>query len=176
MEASAAMQWVAVCVLAGCAVVWDVATGRVPNRLTFGAAAIAIAAAAVRGGLSAALWSAGGFFVGLALFLPLFALGGLGAGDVKLVAALGAWLGPMGAVYVAIWAAIAGGLFALVVAIRHRYLGEAVRNVAALVGVWSTTGPSPVAGMTLKDSAGPRLAYAVPIGVAALVTLWLKQF
>ena len=45
--------------------------------------------------------------LGAALFFPFFALGGMGAGDVKLLAALAAWLGPADAVYLAMFAAIA---------------------------------------------------------------------
>ena len=50
-----------------------------------------------------------GWAVGLAMFLPVFALRGIGGGDVKLVAALGAWIGPGAAVWLALWAAVAGG-------------------------------------------------------------------
>ena len=48
--------------------------------------------------------------LGVALFFPFFALGGMGAGDVKLLAALAAWLGPIDAVYMAIFTAMAGGV------------------------------------------------------------------
>jgi prepilin peptidase CpaA len=109
----------------------------------------------------------------LVLFLPLFALGGMGAGDVKLLAAFGAWLGPMGALWTALWASLAGGVFALVVAAWRGYLADALRNVVVIVGVWRAAGPSQVPGLTLADAGGPRLAYAVPIGVGAVVALWL---
>jgi prepilin peptidase CpaA len=96
----------------------------------------------------------------------------MGAGDVKLVGAFGAWLGPMGVLWAAMWASLAGGVLALVIASWRGYLLEALRNVGAMVGVWRVVGPSPVAGMTLRDSRGPRLAYALPIGIGALLALW----
>ena len=51
----------------------------------------------------------GGWMLGAALFFPVFALRGMGAGDVKLLAAVGAWLGPLQVVCVALVTSIAGG-------------------------------------------------------------------
>ena len=48
---------------------------------------------------------------------PLFALGGMGGGDVKLLAAIGTWLGPFGALQATLWASITGGVLAIVVGI-----------------------------------------------------------
>ena len=59
-----------------------------------------------------------GLFVGLAVFFPLFALGAMGAGDVKLMAAVGAWIGAKPILYVALYGSVAGGVLALVVAVR----------------------------------------------------------
>jgi hypothetical protein len=75
--------------------------------------------------------------------------------------------------WAALWASLAGGVFALVVAAWRGYLPDAIRNVGVIVGVWRAVGPSQVPGLTLDDSAGPRLAYAVPIGVGAVLVLWL---
>jgi prepilin peptidase CpaA len=66
------------------------------------------------------LAAAGGLVLGLALGWPLFALGGWGGGDVKLLAALGAALGPAALVQVAIWMGVAGGALALVAAARGK--------------------------------------------------------
>ena len=68
-------------------------TRRIPNWLTFPAAALGLVAATAAHGGPGTVSSAAGFLVGLALFFPLFFLKGLGAGDVKLMGALGAWLG-----------------------------------------------------------------------------------
>ena len=54
------------------------------------------------GGLPGLGLSLGGWLVGCALFLPWFLLRGMGAGDVKLLAALGAWLGPRDALWIAL--------------------------------------------------------------------------
>jgi prepilin peptidase CpaA len=109
------------------------------------------------------------------MFLPLFLVGGMGAGDVKLLAAFGAWLGPTGTLWAVLWTALAGGVLALVVGAAHGYLREAFRNLGAMLFLWRTVGPSPIPGMTLGDARGPRLAYAVPISAGAVLALWLGR-
>ena len=168
-----AIEWAGLGALAVVAAVGDVRTGRVPNALTLGAAAAGVLFSVFQsggGGLAAGL---AGFVVGLALFLPFFALGGMGGGDVKLLAAFGAWLGPMGAVWTALLASLVGGVFAIVVAASHGYLVEAIRNLGAITAVWRTVGLTPVSGFRLSDARRPRLAYAVPIGIGGLLALWL---
>ena len=78
------------------AAVIDVRTHRIPNILTFGSAAAAFGYHAWTAGASGLGASAGGWAIGVALFLPLFLLRGMGGGDVKLMGAVGAWLGPYG--------------------------------------------------------------------------------
>lgn len=154
------------------AVVTDLRTRRIPNVLTIGAAAAAFVYGLVAGGPSGLLWAAAGWLVGAALFFPLFALGGMGAGDVKLLAALGAWLGPAEAVWLAIFSSMAGGALALIVALYHGYLRQAGANVWVMLMHWRMAGLRPVPGLTLRDARAPRLAYAVPIAVGVVCTLW----
>jgi prepilin peptidase CpaA len=149
----------------------DLRSRRIPNMLTFGAALGALALHGAGEGVVGLKTATFGWLVGAALFFPLFALGGLGAGDVKLLAALGAWLGPMGALQVAFYSSLAGGVMALVVAMRTGYLSTALRNLKFMGTVWMTCGVGPVEGMTLTDQKGPRLAYAVPIFAGLVVTL-----
>lgn len=161
-------------VLAGFAMLWDLRTRRIPNELTFGAAAIAMGYGLFIGGPWGLLMAVAGCVAGAALFFPLFALGGMGAGDVKLLAALGAWLGPVDAVWLAIFASIAGGVVAVFVALYHGYLRQAGLNIWLMLMHWRAAGLQPVAGLTLRDATAPRLAYAVPIAVGVVITLWRR--
>ena len=150
----------------------DLRSRRIPNVLTFGAAAAALVLHTVLGGWQGAGTASTGYLVGLALFIPFFLLGGMGAGDVKLVAAIGAWLGPMQAVWVVLFASIAGGILAVGVALAHGYLGTAFANLRNLLWQWALVGPRPVAGLDLETSPGPRLAYAVPIFIGTAAAIW----
>jgi len=153
---------------------WDLRTRRLPNVLTFGSAATALAFSMVAGGPRAFAWSLAGWAVGGAVFLPVFLLRGMGAGDVKLLAALGAWIGPLTVLWAALYGALAGGVLAVVVSLAHGYLGQAVRNLGHVVGYWRTFGPAPVPEFTLADAKGPRLPYALPIVVGTVAALWLR--
>ena len=103
----------------------DLHRRRIPNTLTFGAAAAALAFGAVTGGVNGLGTAVLGWVVGLLLFLPMFLLRGMGAGDVKLLAALGAWLGPADAMWLAIIASLAGGVIGIGVAFARGYLRTA---------------------------------------------------
>src|SRR4051794_429181 len=142
---------------------WDTPPRRIPNALTFGAALAAFAVHASVGGWSAAGMSAAGWAAGIAVFFPVFALGGIGAGDVKLLGAIGAWLGPFSALWVALYSGVAGGVLGLVVALLSGYLAQAFTNVYGLLMYWRIVGLKPAPELTLATHTGPRLAYAVPV-------------
>jgi prepilin peptidase CpaA len=161
------------------AAVWDIRTRRIPNALTFGSAIVAVAfhaldAGTVRAVPGAIAWSAAGCAVGFLLFLPLFLLGGMGAGDVKLLAAMGAWLGPAAVCWVAIYGSVAGGVMALPLIVARRAVGRTWSNIWGLIGYWRLAGIRPHPGLTLETPGAIRLPYALPIAVGALLTLWWR--
>jgi len=158
--------------LLGC--VTDLWTRRVPNVLTFGAAAGAFGYYLAGDGWAALGWSALGWLTGVVLFLPFFALRGLGGGDVKLLAAIGAWLGPLPTLSVAFWGAIAGGPLALVVAFSRGYGRQAFVNLWGLLTYWRVAGLQPHPALSLESTGSPRLPYALPIAAGVAVTLWLQ--
>lgn len=160
--------------LALLACIEDVRTRRIPNWLTFGGAAVALGTYLVLDGPSGLAFSGAGWAVGCAAFLPFFLLRGLGAGDVKLLAALGSWLGPANVVWVALYGALAGGVLAIVVLLWAGALRSAFANVGYLFYYWRTVGLGPVPTLTLADAKNPRLPYALPIAVGLVVTLWLR--
>ena len=172
MTWESAVPAVAVTALALCASISDLKSRRVSNALTFGAAGLALVIHFALTGWSGFLSAGAGWATGFALFFPLFVLGGMGAGDVKLLAAVGAWLGPWGALWAALYAALAGGLMALAVSRSHGYTGKAFRNLGTMLRAWLSGGIRPIEGLTLKSGSGPRLPYALPIGVGAIAALW----
>jgi prepilin peptidase CpaA len=162
---------VSICLVA---CVFDVRTRRIPNVLTMSAAVAGMLYHLAMSGLGGLQTAAAGWILGLLLLLPYFALGGMGGGDVKLVAALGAWLGPWETFWLAMYAGIAGGVLGLIVALTHGYLRQAISNVSNIVRYWAYVGVKPVPGMTLESSKSPRLAFAIPILAGTVVMLWLK--
>ncbi len=168
------MPHIAALVIAGLACASDLRTRRIPNALTFGAAGAAIVFHLTAGGVDGGLASVGGLAIGMALMFAQYALGGMGAGDVKLFGALGAWLGPTDAIWLVLYTGVTGGVIAFVVAALHGYLGQACRNIWSLFAYWRLAGIRPMAEMTLDTSRGPRLAYATSILAGTVATLWLR--
>lgn len=164
----------AVFTVAVVACLWDIRTRRLPNVLTFGAAAAAMAFSLWQHGLSGLGWSVAGWLTAVALFFPFFALRGIGAGDVKLLGALGAWFGALNALYLAALTAMAGGVMAIAVIVLRRSLRDTSQNIWLLLMTWRAAGLRPVRGLTLDTTRGPKLAYAIPIAAGALATLWLR--
>jgi prepilin peptidase CpaA len=156
------------------ACVTDLQSRKIPNWLTFGAAGAALVfhtMAPTGGGFMVA--TAGWFCGVLIMFVP-FALRGLGAGDVKLVAALGAWLGPMNAIWLGLYAGVAGFVMSVVVAAYHGYLRTAFRNIWFLLQHWTVNGIRPLEEVSLEGSSGPRLAYALPIFAGLVMATWWR--
>lgn len=152
----------------------DLRTRRIPNLLTFGAALIGFGYFAATAGLSGLGFSVAGWGVGGLMFLPLFVLRGLGGGDVKLMAALGAWVGPGAAVWLALYTAIAGGVLALGVALFRGYLKQAFVNTWSILTFWRVAGLQPHPVLNVESEHAVRLPYAVPIAAGLLVTLWMR--
>src|SRR5690606_21318341 len=123
-------------------------TRRIPNVLTLGGALAASLYFLATDGPAALLTSASGWAVGIILFMPLYLLRGLGAGDVKLLGTAGAWLGPSAVVSVALYAVLAGGLLAFGIGAARGYLGVALRNLRHLLQFWRLAGIQPVPGLT----------------------------
>lgn len=153
---------------------FDLHSRRIPNALTFGGAGTALIYTFATSGLSAAAMSLSGWALGLVIFLPFLLLRGLGAGDVKLMACLGAWLGPGLVVYAALYAAVAGGVMAIAVALASGYLLSAVDNVYRLLLHFRVIGLRPHPEMTLEQGQGPRLPYALPIAAGTVMAMWFQ--
>ena len=85
--------WLVSAVLIEAAII-DGRSLRVPNWLTYHFLAGGLIFAFMRGGSPFLLSSLAGAAVGLLTLLPLYSIGGMGAGDVKLMAGLAAWVGP----------------------------------------------------------------------------------
>jgi prepilin peptidase CpaA len=168
-----ASQWFGAFALAAAACWFDVRTRRIPNWLTFPAAFLGLVVASVAHSGPGTVASAAGLVVGLALFFPLFFLKGLGAGDVKLMGALGAWLGTSVIVGVAFYTSLAGGALAVALLVKHRYARQAAQNLWLLFTHWRVFGIQPLDSLTLDTSAGPKLPYALPIAAGVTLAFWL---
>lgn len=139
----------------------DLRWRRIPNWLTIGGVALGVALHLTQGDVVSALQGAA---LALAIHVPLFALGVLGGGDVKLMAALGAIAGPRHWVTIFAFNAVLGGILALLLIWRKRRFRQTMANVGEILS-------GKADGRTLRSPD----ALAIPRGamIALAVALWL---
>lgn len=167
---------IALCVACLGATWFDVRERRLPNVLTVGAFAGAILLRLPLG-LGALADGLLGALLGFALALPFFLVGGLGGGDVKLLAAVGAFLGPRDLWFALLVMALVGGVMAVVVILRHRAVTQTLVNLRAIFasfgartfGGWR--GEESRAAVTLETPGVLTVPYGVAISAGAL-TAW----
>jgi prepilin peptidase CpaA len=146
---------------------------RVPNWLTFHFLAGGAIYAYCVGGGTLLLWSIAGAVVGLISLLPLYAIGGMGAGDVKLMAGVGAWIGPVLTGWAFLATAIVGGVMGLAM---MAYSGELVRHLALtqVIGREILAVRDPAALSEIAARRKPTmllLPYGIPIAVGTIAYL-----
>ena len=108
--------------------------------------------------------AAAGLLVGLLLMLPGHALGATGAGDVKLMAAIGALIGPWIVVKAFLFTAIAGGVLAVLVALKRRRLGMTVAGTARLIAA-----PSEARSELSAAPSSSRFCYGPAIAIGSVI-------
>ena len=122
------------------AAVSDLAWRRIPNVLVAAGLLLALALHWYLGGNSALLAQGlAGATVGLLLFLPFYALGGMAAGDVKLAAMAGSFVGPWQALQLALLSAMAGGVLALFCLQLARWRGAKAEGMPYAVAIAAGT-------------------------------------
>ena len=165
--------------VAGVAALYDVREGRIPNGLTLGGLVLALALAAP-GGLEAFGLALAGAGIAFLVALPVFMVGGLGGGDVKLLAAAGAFLGPARLPQALLITALAGGLLAGIAVIRRGAVRETAVNIKIILGTfgldnfsrWKERGSGEEA-LTIDASGAVTVPYGVAISVGAVLARFL---
>jgi prepilin peptidase CpaA len=143
----------------------DVRGRRIPNWLTYSGLIAALMVrtamegwAGLRGGLAGTLLAGGIFFL-------LFLLGGMGGGDVKLMAAVGAWAGLAQGLNVLIVSAIAGGFLAAGYILIQKQVFETLRNTMELASHHLTSGFEPHPLLNVRREGTLRLPYGLAVAI-----------
>jgi prepilin peptidase CpaA len=113
----------------------DLRERKIYNKVVFPAAAAGIILNTAHQGLPGLRTSITGLLAGVLIFIVPFALGGLGAGDVKLLGAVGALKGPLFALYTALATALIGGVIAILVLLGQRRLLSTLKRLGVALGV-----------------------------------------
>ena len=146
------------------ATVIDLRTRRIPNVLTATMAAVGIGIAAAGLNVVSVGAAALGLLVGLALMLPGHVLGATGAGDVKLMAAIGSLLGPLLVFKAVLFTLVAGGVLAVVVAFKRKRLATTIATTARMLAA-----PSDAHNEISMAPPSSRFAYAPAIALGSMI-------
>ena len=154
----------------------DVRTRRIPNWLTFSSLLLGLALQYAAAGPKGLLLGLLGVLVGGGLFFVPFLLGGMGAGDLKLMAAAGAFLGPQGALWAVLCTGIAGGVLALLWSLLHGRLTRAFVRTGELVGAMADPRRRDAQGglPTLEKHEQWTIPYGVAIAFGVGLSLWWR--
>lgn len=151
----------------------DLQSRKIYNWLTFPAMIVGLVLSVAMGGLGGLQSSLIGFGVGSLVFLLGFFVGGMGGGDVKLMAAVGLWLGGTATFAAVLYVTVIGGLVSIVAAAVNGNLKLLFTNT-----YWFMVGliiPGGKASAALTNSAAPPIPYGVSIACGVMLALLFPE-
>ncbi|MGA1823368.1 MAG: prepilin peptidase [bacterium] len=163
------------------AVINDLRFRKIPNRLTMHALLVGIIYNSSINGWEGFYYSGKGLLLGFALLIGFYAMGGMGAGDVKLMSAVGGFLGPWGVFKAFLCTAVIGGIYALILRIMYwkSYKSEGLRDKLKrykemVLSFILTKSIMPESYSYKKNVGFPKLYYAVAIALGTVVSVFIK--
>lgn len=177
-DLSTHVPWVLAVIFALVAGMGDLRNRRIPNRLTVPALLLGLAVNGVLGGWRGLLLSFEGVVVGLGVLLPVVLLRGLGAGDWKLMGALGAMVGPYLAFAILMVAVVMAAAWGVVEMVRRRRVKSTLWNLWELVHGFFVFGLQPNPNISIDAQPLIKLPFGAVAAVATALTLsavWLGR-
>jgi len=154
--------------------VFDVKSRRIPNFITMPAFAFGLVLHLALGGWKQMLTAfAAGLICGV-VFLLFYIAGGMGAGDVKLIMAVGCIAGLSHIAYLLVLTALCGGVMAVVLALARGKLQETLMNVGEIASHHRQEGLQPHPDLNLSNAQTLRLPYALAIAGGSVLTLYFQ--
>jgi prepilin peptidase CpaA len=147
----------------------DGRTQRIPNWLTVAGLLTGLVIHLLLGGWQGLLTALEGAGLGLLILLPLVLLRALGAGDWKLMGAVGAFVGPVMLWFVLFASVMVAGTMAIISMIRARRVRETMRNVGLLIMGFLTFGFWEHPGISLDNPDALKLPFGVAAAIGTLI-------
>lgn len=156
------------------AAISDIRFQKIPNWLTFPAMIGAIIYNTLSLGVAGFLFSAGGICVGLSVMILPYLMGGMGAGDAKLMGAVGGLLGAKGVFIAFLLTALIGGIYAMIVLAIYGSLRETLRRYWFILKTFFPAGKIIYIPAPERDP-HPRLRYGVAIALGTMLSVLMKN-
>ncbi len=170
MSATHSIAWWPILAAVLIAVVWDVRYRRIPNWLVFPLLVGGIGISTAVQGWHGLGQSALGILLAAVAVGAFYCLGGMGMGDVKLCAAIGAWIGPAQLGLALVMTGFAGGVMALGWAICGGFLRESLDGAGELVLGMRKRGVRPHSTLVLSNASTRKMPYAPAIAVGTILS------
>jgi prepilin peptidase CpaA len=165
----------AVVIVAVISAVTDLRFRKIPNWLSLSAALTGLLLNFFFSGFQGLGSALVGSIAGFLLLFFVYLVGGMGAGDVKLMAAIGAFLGPWLIFVAFIWTALAGGVLALLLIGWRKTFRQTSQNLKTIL-LSLSMGTSPrQANITLDNPKLIKLPYGVPIALGTILAVWVRD-
>jgi len=165
--------WLTVFVVVAAAVI-DIRSRRIPNWLSLPYLVAGVAVSAYWGGITGVGSSIAGIGLATVVVGILWYLRGMGMGDLKLLAAVGAWVGPGQLLLALVATGIAGGFLALGYALWHGSVGRALDGTAELILRLPEKGFRPHRTITLDNADALKMPYAPAIAIGTIFSFFAK--
>jgi prepilin peptidase CpaA len=148
---------------------------KIPNLLTYPTIIFALLYNFFYHGIDGLFFSIAGLFLGIIILGIFYIFGVMGAGDVKLMGAVGAVLGTKNVLNAFLFTGIIGGIYAMMVLIFRFKTSRKLfkRSITMLKTLFVTGNFIPIPAS--EDEKNPKLCYGIAIALGSLVTIWLKS-
>ena len=156
------------------ATVTDVRSRRIPNWLVYPFMMAGVGTCGWIHGWHGIELSLSGFALGAVLFGVPALMGGMGMGDVKLLAGVGAWVGPSQLIVALVLTGIVGGIMAICWAIAGGFLGELLWGTGDLLLGVTRRGLAPHATLVLDNPKSRKMPYAPAIAIGTLISFFSR--
>jgi len=154
------------------AAMWDIRFHKIPNWLTFPSMIVAIFYHSISGGAGGFLYSLLGIGAGMAVFIIPYIMKGMGAADVKLMGAIGGFLGVQGVLLASLWTALAGGVYAVALLLYHSHVKKVIRPSLSTAYPYMSNEATRVTSEVKGKK--PCLYYGIAIAVGTLLSMAVK--
>jgi len=157
---------------------YDCKYRKIPNWLNLSGLILGFGLNTLFGGTSGFVSAGQGFLLALAIYLPLYLIKGMGAGDVKLMGAIGSLVGPSNWFQIFVATALFGGLAAAMLALTKKRFGETCWNVFGILGdLLHLRAPyHSNAHLDIRDARALRMPHGVTIAIGCGTCLALSSF
>lgn len=152
------------------AAVIDVQQHRIPNRLTYPAMVAGMLLHFCLGGWKGAVTAFEGLLLAGGIVFVFYSVNAMGAGDLKLFAALGSIVGPMNSLRIVLTTAVAGGILAIFYALYRGRLRSTLVNVGSVMKFHAWAGMQSHPELNLDNPKALRMPYGVAIAAGTLYT------